>query len=491
MGKKVLLAEDSLTIQKVFELTFRGSDIALTMVDNGEDAIRLAGEIAPDLVVADVTLPGKNGFEVAASLCSPDRGKAVPVLILSGTLAPFDEEKFKKSGAGGVLFKPFESQDLFEKIEHVLGGGEPARAVAAPKAAPKAEEKQAAAEETWDFTDVIEEAEKEASGAQGSAKPASVPLPHGADAFAGLVSPEPKGEGAVSLGEFDVSIEDLEGPSKEVLSAPAAPLSDVVGSFDEAVEGGVAPEEAGASKAPPHITGELFQDAPPAVTDLTSALDSAGEFEDIDLKDEMALLEKEVAARAKTPEPLVPRKSEAKPREAAPPPPAPPPRPASLAAPPSAPPPRPASLAAPPRSAPPPSAPPPSHEAPRAAAPGAPPAAPLRRPAVETRAGAPPAAVPRPPAPESRAGVSPAAVAAPIAGQDEFSARAREIIEKVAAEAVERAMWDVMDRLSEELSAKIREAVETVAWEVIPQTAETLIREEIARIRGQAEKKSS
>ncbi|MGE5188941.1 MAG: hypothetical protein ACM3NF_02665, partial [Gemmatimonadota bacterium] len=63
--------------------------------------------------------------------------------------------------------------------------------------------------------------------------------------------------------------------------------------------------------------------------------------------------------------------------------------------------------------------------------------------------------------------------------------------EKVAAEAVERAMWDVMERLSGEFSAKVREAVETVAWEVIPPTAEALIREEIARIRGQAEKKSS
>ncbi len=51
-------------------------------------------------------------------------------------------------------------------------------------------------------------------------------------------------------------------------------------------------------------------------------------------------------------------------------------------------------------------------------------------------------------------------------------------------------MWDVMDRLSGEISAKIREAVETVAWEVVPPTAEALIREEIARIRGQAEKKS-
>src|SRR5512134_2080697 len=110
MGKKILLAEDSLTIQKVFELTFRGTDIALTTVDNGADAVRLAGEIGPDLVITDVTLPGKDGFEVAAALRQEERTKACPILILSGTLAPFDEEKFRKSGASGVVFKPFESQ---------------------------------------------------------------------------------------------------------------------------------------------------------------------------------------------------------------------------------------------------------------------------------------------------------------------------------------------------------------------------------------------
>ena len=66
MPKKLLLAEDSLTIRKVFELALSRSDIAITAVDNGEDAVRLAGEIFPDLVVADLTLPGKNGFAVAA-----------------------------------------------------------------------------------------------------------------------------------------------------------------------------------------------------------------------------------------------------------------------------------------------------------------------------------------------------------------------------------------------------------------------------------------
>ncbi|MBP2685290.1 MAG: response regulator, partial [Deltaproteobacteria bacterium] len=54
MPKKLLLAEDSLTIRKVFELALSRSDIAITAVDNGEDAVRLAGEIFPDLVVADL-----------------------------------------------------------------------------------------------------------------------------------------------------------------------------------------------------------------------------------------------------------------------------------------------------------------------------------------------------------------------------------------------------------------------------------------------------
>ncbi|NNF84855.1 MAG: response regulator, partial [Deltaproteobacteria bacterium] len=112
MTTKLLLAEDSLTIQRVFEMTLRQSGISLTVVDNGEDAIRLAKEISPDIVVADVSLPGKDGFEVADELRSPEAGGTYPVLILAGTLSPFDEERFKECGANGVLFKPFESQEL-------------------------------------------------------------------------------------------------------------------------------------------------------------------------------------------------------------------------------------------------------------------------------------------------------------------------------------------------------------------------------------------
>ena len=77
----------------MFELAFARSDVTLTMVENGEDAVRVARESSPDLVVADVTLPGMDGFKVAEELAASG---GAPVLILSGTQGPFDEERFGK-----------------------------------------------------------------------------------------------------------------------------------------------------------------------------------------------------------------------------------------------------------------------------------------------------------------------------------------------------------------------------------------------------------
>lgn len=145
MPKKLLLAEDSLTIRKVFELALSRSDIAITSVDNGEDAVRLAGEIFPDLVVADLTLPGKNGFAVAAELRAMEKTEKIPVLILSGTMVPLDEARFKASGARGVLFKPFESRELLESIEGLLRAAAPVTESLKPREAP-------AVDEHWDLS---------------------------------------------------------------------------------------------------------------------------------------------------------------------------------------------------------------------------------------------------------------------------------------------------------------------------------------------------
>ena len=100
--------------------------------------------------------------------------------------------------------------------------------------------------------------------------------------------------------------------------------------------------------------------------------------------------------------------------------------------------------------------------------------------------------------PETAAAPAPAASAAYEEGggdeilraelKEQFAARADAIFREVASEAVEKVMWEMMDRLAVEFSARIRESVEAVAWEVIPATAEALIREEISRIRTQAGK---
>lgn len=375
MAKKLLLAEDSLTIQKVFALTFQQSDISLTTVDNGEDAVRLAGEISPDLVVADVTLPDRDGFDVASTLRGLEATRTCPILILAGSLPPFDEEKFRNCGADGVLFKPFESQELIDKVETLLRGGE------VPAEAP-AEGAAAGAEELWDFSDVLEEADEES--AKGAA---AAPSPESLVSKVGGMSG--RGEGMSSLGEFDVSLEEItreegQAPMQAVETAPGSAVEDFAPVVD-------------------HAEDLAYDDSPPAVTDLSAAIDAAGGLQMEEKTEHTAMTFKA------TEEPDPPRRE--------------------------------------------------TEPLPEVPADPFVPAVP----SVQADPGT------HPPA-EDRL-------------REEFSDRAREILERVAAETVEKVMWEMMDRLSSEITEKIREAVEAVAWDVIPATAESVIREEIERIR--------
>jgi CheY-like chemotaxis protein len=121
MTKKILLADDSVTIQKVIELTFMDQDCEIVAVSNGDEAMgRLedpAGEPF-DLVIADVHMPGANGYEVARR--SKDLSPHIPVLLLVGTFEPFDEDQFEASGSNEYLKKPFESQDLLQRVDALL-----------------------------------------------------------------------------------------------------------------------------------------------------------------------------------------------------------------------------------------------------------------------------------------------------------------------------------------------------------------------------------
>lgn len=120
MPKQILLADDSITIQKVIALTFAGEDYKITSVDNGSDAIIKAGEIRPDIILADVVMPQKNGYEVCEAIKNDPQLKTIPVLLLAGTFEPFDEDLAKKAGADGFIIKPFESQALIQKVKELI-----------------------------------------------------------------------------------------------------------------------------------------------------------------------------------------------------------------------------------------------------------------------------------------------------------------------------------------------------------------------------------
>ncbi len=103
MKRRILLADDSVTIQKVIELTFMDEDYEVRAVSNGDEAVKLLAEMKPDFVIADVHMPGANGYEVCRR--SKAIGPDVPVLLLVGTFEPFDE------GAGPRRRRGFAPQE--------------------------------------------------------------------------------------------------------------------------------------------------------------------------------------------------------------------------------------------------------------------------------------------------------------------------------------------------------------------------------------------
>jgi CheY-like chemotaxis protein len=128
------LADDSVTIQRVIELTFADEDVQVTAVGDGKQAIDRVKADRPDIVLADVGMPERDGYEVAAFIKADPQLAHIPVLLLTGAFEPIDEVRARAVGCDGVLVKPFEPQMVISRVRDLLAGNRPAAAPATPAA---------------------------------------------------------------------------------------------------------------------------------------------------------------------------------------------------------------------------------------------------------------------------------------------------------------------------------------------------------------------
>ncbi|MCI0390364.1 MAG: response regulator [Acidobacteria bacterium] len=121
MSYKILLADDSVTVQKIITLTFTDEGADVLTVDNGDEAITRLRYMRPALVMADVSIPGKNGYEICEFIKSHAELRNTPVILLVPAFEQFDEERARRVGADHFLTKPFQSiRTLIATVKNLI-----------------------------------------------------------------------------------------------------------------------------------------------------------------------------------------------------------------------------------------------------------------------------------------------------------------------------------------------------------------------------------
>jgi len=116
----LLLADDSVTIRRVIELTFADENIMVVAVGDGDAAIARIEAAPPDIVLADIAMPGRTGFEIAEHIKRSPRLAHIPVLLLTGAFESVDQARISRVGCAGVLAKPFEPQVVVARVKELL-----------------------------------------------------------------------------------------------------------------------------------------------------------------------------------------------------------------------------------------------------------------------------------------------------------------------------------------------------------------------------------
>lgn len=120
MNRKLLLVDDDENIRFVAELSLEG-EWQISSASSGRQALELAVDYKPDVILLDMMMPGMTGAEVFAKLRQIDVTKGIPVIFMTAKVQKEEVAQYMALGATGVILKPFDPMSLSEEIEQMLG----------------------------------------------------------------------------------------------------------------------------------------------------------------------------------------------------------------------------------------------------------------------------------------------------------------------------------------------------------------------------------
>lgn len=124
--KTILIAEDTAAIRHILAFMLRSRGYLVIEASNGDDALEMALTQPLDLIMLDVVMPGRTGFDICSYLKADRRCKDIPILILTAVTrgtGKSDEEWKRMSNADDFVTKPFKARDLIERIDRLLTRG--------------------------------------------------------------------------------------------------------------------------------------------------------------------------------------------------------------------------------------------------------------------------------------------------------------------------------------------------------------------------------
>ena len=122
MTQTILLADDSLTIQKVVELTFADTPYTVVAVSSGDELLEKVSQVQPAVIICDIMMPGRDGYDVCQVIKSSPDTLHIPVILLSGTFEPLDRDRALAVGCSEILTKPFEARKLIDAVDRLVRG---------------------------------------------------------------------------------------------------------------------------------------------------------------------------------------------------------------------------------------------------------------------------------------------------------------------------------------------------------------------------------